>query len=133
MVDISDRDSGPYYVADILATPGDPWSWTGKRPMVKVQPPRATHIRYVMDLAVAGATFDTTGPVTITFLVNGQPLESVRYTKSGEYHFEKEVPLAWVIESKTVEVGAEIDKMWVSPDGKGKLGFILTRVGLTGQ
>jgi hypothetical protein len=30
-------------------------------------------------------------------------------------------------------VGAEIDKMWVSPDGKGKLGFILTRVGLTGQ
>lgn len=133
MVEISDKDSGDYFVADILGKPGDPWAWTGKRPMVKLKPPRTPEVRYVMDLAIAGATFDSTGPVTITFLVNGQALDSIRYTKAGAYHFEKVVPPAWVVEAAEVQAGAEIDKMWTSPDQSSHLGFILTRVGLIGQ
>jgi hypothetical protein len=116
--------------SDILAPVGG-WSWTGKRPTVKVRLRGSKNVRYIADFTVADATFKTTGPVSIIFLVNDHPLETVRYTKPGPQRFEKAVPAEWLEPMIETMVAAEIDKVWTAPDDGEKLGFILTRMGLT--
>lgn len=131
MVEMGDADSPAHIVADI--SPGDPapWRWTFQKPTVKVTPRTNQGLRYVIDFSLPEATFKVTGPVTMTFLVNDHPLESVRYTASGEYHYEKAVPPNWVEPLNETMLAASIDKVWVAPGDGAKLGFILTRIGLT--
>lgn len=116
-------------VADILAPSGG-WSWTGKHPTVKIPLRGNQHVQYVADLAIAEATFKTTGPVEIQFQVNGHVLEKVRFTEPGKHSYVRDVPSDWVIPGKENLVGAQIDKLWTSPDDGTKLGFILTKIGL---
>ena len=63
--------------------------------------------------------------------MNDHALDSVRYTAAGEYHYEKAVPPEWVEPLKDTLLAASIDKVWVSPTDGARLGFILTRIGLT--
>ncbi|MEO5925938.1 MAG: hypothetical protein ABIR70_19115 [Bryobacteraceae bacterium] len=119
-------------VADIL-NPAGGWSWTGKRPTIKVPLQGRKQVHYVIDFTVADATFKTTGPVTVTFLVNDHALESVLYSKPGAQHYERAVPLEWVKADADNLVGAEVDKLWTSPSDGAKLGLILNRMGLTEQ
>ncbi|MEO8100636.1 MAG: hypothetical protein ABI811_23260 [Acidobacteriota bacterium] len=130
MVDMADGDVRDHVVSDILGDTGS-WRWTGKRPAVKVVLRGNQNIRYLIDFTIADATYKTTGPVMLTFFINDHVLDTVRYDKPGTQHFEKLVPAGWVVPDKETIVGAEIDKVWVSPDDGAKLGFILTRVGLT--
>ena len=131
MVDMSDADSIPHIVADI--SPGAPaeWRWTLQKPTVKVIASTNQGLRYTIDFSLPEVTFKATGPVTITFFVNDHVLDSVRYTASGEYHYEKAVPADWVEPLKDTVLAAAIDKVWVAPADGAKLGFILTRIGLT--
>ncbi len=119
-------------VADIL-TPAAGWSWTGKRPTVKIRLQGRKQVHYEMDFAVADATFKQTGPVTVTFFVNEHALESILYSKPGPQHYEKAVPLEWIKADTDNLVGAEVDKFFTSPDDGVKLGLILNRIGLTEQ
>jgi hypothetical protein len=82
-----------------------------------------------MDLAVSKITFDSTGPVTISFYVNDKLLDKVRYAEPGNKHFEKDVPPDWLATDRMNTMAAEIDKMYVSPEDGTKLGFILSRAG----
>ncbi len=131
IVNMADGDAALHFVQDIA--PGEPaaWKWTNQKPIVKVVPRTNLRLRYVIDFTVPEVTFKVTGPVTLTFSVNDHVLDSVRYTKSGEYHFEKDVPPEWVEPLKDTFLAASIDKVWVSPTDGAKLGFILTRIGLT--
>lgn len=131
IVNMADGDAASHVVQDIA--PGEPaaWKWTNQKPIVKVVPRTNLRLRYVIDFTVPEVTFKVTGPVTITFSVNDHVLDSVRYTKSGEYHYEKDVPPEWVEPLKDTFLAASIDKVWVSPTDGAKLGFILTRIGLT--
>lgn len=131
MVNMSDGDWMAHVVQDI--PPGEPgsWKWTGAKPTVKVVARTNQGLRYTIDFSIAEATLKSTGPVTLTFLVNDHPLDSVRYTKAGDYHFEKAVPPEWVEPMKDTLLAASIDKVWVAPGDGAKLGFILTRIGLT--
>ncbi len=82
-------------------------------------------------LAIDEATFKDTGPVTLSFFVNGHLLDKATYSASGPQHIDKPVPRDWVEAGKDATVGAEIDKPWISPGDGVALGFILTRMGLT--
>lgn len=119
-----------HVVSDVLG-PVDGWSWTGKHPVVKVVPRVNRNIQLVVDLAVADATFKATGPVNITFEVNGHKLETVHYEQPGKFQYAKDVPIEWIDPGKDTLLGAEIDKVWTSPGDGAKLGFILTKIGLT--
>ncbi len=119
-----------HVVSDVMG-PADGWSWTGKHPVVKVLPRVNRNIQYVADLAVADATFKSTGPVTITFEVNGHKLDTVRYDQPGKFQFAQDVPEEWIVPGKDTLLGAEIDKVWTSPGDGAKLGFILTKIGIT--
>ena len=131
MVNMTDGDWMAHVVQDIA--PGEPaaWKWTGQKPTVKVVARTNQGLKYIIDFSIADATLKATGPVTLTFLVNDHALDSVRYTKSGDYHYEKAVPPAWVEPLKDTVLAAAIDKVWVAPADGAKLGFILTRIGLT--
>ena len=131
IVAMGDEDSVSHIVSDISPGNPAPWRWTFQKPTVKVVPRTNQGLRYVIDFSVPDVTFKVTGPVTMTFLVNDHVLDTVHYTASGEYHFEKAVPPEWVEALKDTTVAASIDKVWTAPADGAKLGFILTRIGLT--
>lgn len=129
VVDMSDGDADAHIVRDVLPGSGS-WRWAGQHPVIRVALPKAENLIYTIDFSLADATFKSTGPVSMTFFVNDHELGSDRYTAPGSYHFEKSVPADWLEGSKDATVGAEVDKVWVSPEDGVKLGFILTRIGL---
>lgn len=131
IVSMADSDAPAHFVRDI--PPGEPaaWKWTNQNPAVKLLLKTNQNLRYVIDFTVPEVTFKQTGPVALTFSVNGHVLDTVRYAAYGEYHFEKSVPPEWVDTQKEAIVEASIDKVFVAPGDGAKLGFILTRIGLT--
>jgi hypothetical protein len=131
MVDMSDDDAAAHIVSGVSPGAAAPWRWVLQKPTVKVVASTNQGLRYTIDFSLPEVTFKTTGPVTMTFLVNDHALESVRYTAAGEYHYEKAVPTDWVEPLKDTILAAETDKVWVAPADGAKLGFILTRIGLT--
>jgi hypothetical protein len=129
VVEMADGDADKHFVRDIRGQSGT-WRWTGKHPEVHVFLRTNQMLHCIVDFTIVEATFKDTGPVTLTFFVNGHVLGTERYTASGPQHFDKPVPPEWVEAGKETTVGAEIDKVWVSPADQAALGFILTRMGL---
>lgn len=128
VVAMDDADADLRIVRDIQPAAGIRWRWTLQRPAVKVRMHTAAPVRYTIDFTLPEATFKDTGPVTIAFLVNDRVLDRIRYTASGEQHYEKIVPSDWIQAGKDNIAGAEIDKLWTGDDGR-QFGFILTRMG----
>jgi hypothetical protein len=124
-------DATMHFVRDISPGLAANWRWTDQRPAVRIRVRSIENLKYTIDFTVPGATFKDTGPVTVTFTVNDHVLDRVRYTSPGSRRFEKPVPPEWVAINKDAIVGAELDKVWVSKDDGGRLGLILTRIGLT--
>ncbi len=129
VVKMADGDAEAYFVRDIGGLAGT-WRWTGKHPEVHLFLRTNRKLHYVIDFTIVEATFKDTGPVTISFFVNGHLLDKITYTAPGSQHFDKPVPEEWVEAGKDAIVGAEIDKPWFSPADGAALGFILTRIGL---
>ena len=131
VVNMSDEDAKQHFVKDITWLDAGSWRWTGKRPTVQVRVRSVDKLRYTIDFAIVEATLRTTGPVTISFLVNDRVLDRVKYPHAGSQHFEKTIPAGWITAEQDVTVGAEVDKLWLSPGGGPELGIILVRMGLT--
>lgn len=129
-VEMADPDADAHIVQDIFPKIEGSWRWCGQRPTVKIKMRSVENVKYAIDFAVAETTFKDTGPVTLSFYVNGHLLDHVRYTAPGQMHFEKPVPPGWVEPNQEILLAAEIDKVWVSPGDGARLGFIVTRVGL---
>ena len=130
VINMSDGDAASHFVQDISPGLSETWRWTGQRPTVRLLMHANENLHYTIDFTIPAVTFEQTGPVTISFLVNGHLLDSVRYTSPGDRHFTKPVPVEWVEKDKEATVAAEIDKLWVSKDDGSRLGFILTSIGL---
>lgn len=130
---MSDGDAPPHFVQDISPALADSWRWTGKHPAIHVLMRANDGVRYAIDFTLPQVTFRETGPVTLSFDVNDHKLDSVRYTEPGNKHFEKPVPKEWIPKGRESTVAAEIDKTWTRESDGNKLGFILTRIGLTQQ
>lgn len=119
-------------VADIYPSEGS-WSWTGKRPTVKVLTPSNSPIHYSIDFSLVDGGLAQTGPISVQFFVNDHILDTVRYDKPGAQHYEKEVSSDWLSPGQEAIVGAEIDKIHTAPSDKRQLGFILSKIGLLNQ
>ena len=131
IVDMSDEDAKTHFVQGLTSNATPTWRWTGQRPTVRVRMRSAENLRYTIDFAVGEAMIRSTGPLTVSFLVNDVVLDRVRYERDGVQHFEKAVPAGLVTAGQDAMVGAEIDKPWVPPEGGPQLGIILMRIGLT--
>lgn len=134
VIAMSDPDAGVYLVSDIgRADPKVPWRWCEQKPTLRVPVRTSVNQKFVIDFTLPEVTFHDTGPVTMTFFVNDQLLDRVRYLTFGEKHFEKPVPPAWLHPGAENQVAAGIDKMWISRSDGSRYGFILTRMGLAPQ
>ena len=131
MVNMDDPDAGAHFVRDIEPDLETSWRWAMQRPAVKIKVTSPSNLKYTIDFTLPEVTFRETGPVTLTFTVNGQVIDRVRYDHFGFYHFEKPIPEGMLKPESEVIVGAEIDKMWTSKTDGARFGFIITRMGLT--
>jgi len=105
------------------------WRWTLQRPVFRFQAPAAKRLRLRADIAVAGVTFEQTGPVKILVYVENHLLDTIEFPKAAPVVFDKEVPAEWLTTERPVFVRLEIDKLWVSPSDGVKRGFILNSIG----
>ena len=130
LINMDDGDADSHFVQDIRGLSGN-WRWTGKRPTLRVPVRSADNLHLVADLAVADATFKTTGPVKIVFYINDRVAAAQSFSEPGSRHLDYLLPNGTVQPNSTAVIAAEIDKVWISPTDATELGFILTRIGLT--
>lgn len=131
MIPMSGADAPSHFVQDISDNLEGSWRWAGQRPVVRVRIRTNEHLKYVIEFALPEATLRDTGPVTLSFFVNDRLLDRVKYSSPGQLRFEKPVPPEWIAPDQDAILAAEIDKLWVSKTDGARLGFILTRIGLT--
>jgi hypothetical protein len=129
MVDMSDPDASQHVVKDIYDAPGQPWRWTAKQPTVKVLVYATENVKLSTDFAIWDDGFKKTGPLELSFLVNGHLLGEEKYITPGYKHFEKAVPADWLSPDTESTIAVDVDKLYVSPLDGAKFGFILTRIG----
>lgn len=132
VLSMADADAESHFVHDISAElQVNTWRWTGKRPTIRLHPNTNQKLVYSIDFAIAGSTFEQTGPVTLSFFVNDHLLDRVRYAAPDRRRFQKPVPAEWLEPDENVTLAAEIDKVWTPPQpGGAHLGFILVSLGL---
>jgi hypothetical protein len=128
MVEMSDAGAAAHYVKDI--EPGEGWwRWTGQQPTVKILAYTTRNVKLVVDFALWDTAFAQTGPVELSFFVNDHLLDKVHYKASGNQHFEKAIPAAWLRTDVESTASIAIDKLYTAPQDGKKFGFILTRIG----
>ncbi len=129
MIDMDSPGASDHIVKDVYA-PGDaPWRWTGQEPTFKVLVFSTANVKLIADFALWDEGFRQTGPVELAFLVNGNVLETIRYTAPGQKHFEKAVPQDWLRTDVESTIAVKISKVYVSPKDGTKFGIILSRIG----
>jgi hypothetical protein len=115
------KDVGPFLE-------GGTFRWTQQNPTLQFQLPPRTGWKLRFDFSLHSTVLKQTGPITITYFVNGKKLDEVRYEKDGEQHFEKAVPAGWLSSGSATVVAAKLDKVMEAAD-HNKLGLILTGAG----
>lgn len=121
---MSEPRANSLIVKDIAASG---WKrWSGPQPAVRCTLPYAAKWLAAFDFEVAEATLKDTGPVTLTFEVNGKRAGTLRCEQAGAYRFRAPVP-AGLEEDVTLVV--IIDKPWVSPGDGARLGVLVSAAG----
>jgi len=130
MVDMSAPDASWHVVKDIEpGSTGDLWRWTKQNPSLKILATTTQNLKLSVDFTLWDVAFRQTGPVELTFLVNGRTLDKIRYATPGQKHFEKPIPPEWLTTDVESIVSVAIDKLYIAPEDGEKFGFILSRVG----
>jgi hypothetical protein len=130
MVSMENSDADPVIVKDIYPGTGNPWRWTKQQPTVNLLVFSTDKVKFSADFALWDESFKTTGPLEISFLVNGKLLDKIRYTTPGDKHFEKSVPADWLAANTEATVGLSVDKLYIAPQSGDEYGVILARLGL---
>src|SRR5579863_4660726 len=93
ILNMSDADAEIHFVNDVSPElEGSTWRWTGKRPTIRLRTGSNPKLAYSIDFAIAGATFEHTGPVTLSLFVNDRLLDRIHYASPGRRRIEKPVP-----------------------------------------
>jgi hypothetical protein len=123
-------ETGDHIVADVGEhIEGAGWRWTREHPRLSYRLPRTKGWKFHAEFGFPPPNFKDTGPVTVSFLINGRLLEKVRYTQPGDQSFEKAVPASWLRAGEETVAGADIDPPWIAPRDKARLGFVLHTMG----
>jgi hypothetical protein len=129
-VNMNDTDAKLHFVKDISdSLEGGVWRWARRKPTLMLTVPNTAGWKFAADITISDLTFKDTGPVTITVVVNGHELTKQRYDKPGPQHIEQPVPPEWLRAKAENLVSIEADKVWIAPEDKVVLGFVLTRAG----
>ena len=119
-----------HFVRDIAAGKADSWRWSGANPTVKVHVVYADGVKYHLDFAIADDTFKRTGPVTLTFQINGKTFKTERFDTPGHRVWEAAVPYGFLNSGEDNTLGVLVDPVWMAPMDGSKLGIIILNIGL---
>lgn len=103
-------------------------SWTGAHPAFQFTPSSAENLDFYLEFGISQTTFNDTGPVTLTIRINGEVIDSPRFTKAEEYEYSHPVTPALLRARSPVLAEVDIDPAWIAPD-KEKLGILLYTAG----
>lgn len=129
LIDMESADAARHIVKDVYENGGSAWRWTSGEPTLKVLVFTTLNVKLTADFSLWDEAFKQTGPLELTFLVNGKTLDHVRYTSPGAKHFEKPVPPDWLPTDVESTIEVKVDKLYVAPQDGAKFGIILSRIG----
>lgn len=125
---MSDPDADSYIVGGFREKSEGPWRWTHEHPVLRFYLPQLGRANFSMAFALPEQTFRLTGPVTLTFSINGRTLDRARYDKPGEQQYTHDVPAEFLKPNGINQVAIDPDKV-AAPNPGEKLGFVLIRAG----
>jgi len=128
-VDMRDPNSSAYVVQGIAERTEVPWRWAYEHPVLRFQVPDAGRLKFTLDFSLPERTFRETGPVTLTFTMNGRLFDRARFDTPGQLHYSHPVAAEFLNRRGENLVAIDPQPVWVSKADGGKLGFIISRAG----
>jgi hypothetical protein len=129
-ITMADPAADDYIVRDISRERGV-FRWAFLHPELRFRVKQSDHLHFTAELAIPEVTFKVTGPVNISYLVDGKTLGSVHCDHAGKYEVAKPVPQGWVQPDQYIHVTFAADRKWVSPDDGAQLTFLLFNAGFS--
>lgn len=126
---MSDPESSAYVVQGFADKSEGQWRWAYDRPVLRFWVPDLPRLNFEMEFALPERTFNETGPVTLTYSLNGHLFDRVRYDQPGQHRYSREAPGELLRRGAMNTVAIEPDKFWVSKEDGTRLSFILVRAG----
>lgn len=127
---MSDPDAAAYLVKGFREKNDGSWRWAVEHPVMRFYLPALSQAKFTMAFVLPGQTFRLTGPVTLTFSINGRVLDRARYEKPGEQQYTHQVPPEFLKPQAINIVAIEPDKV-AAPHPGERLSFLLIRAGFT--
>jgi hypothetical protein len=128
---MADANADAYLVKDVATRGPGTWRWAYEHPVLRFFVPNVPRLKFAMDFSLPARTLRETGPVTLTFTINGRLLDRLRCEEPGEQHYARDVPLGMLRLNALNQVAIDPVPVWVSKADGGRLGFILSRAGFT--
>ena len=129
-VEMDDPEADTYIVRDIGRAPGV-YRWAFLHPELRFRVGHSDGVHFAAEIAVPEVTFKKTGPVTVSYAIDGKPLGSIRCDHPGRFQVSQPVPPAWAPPGQYLHVTFEATPRWVSPDDGAQLSFLLFQAGFT--
>ena len=129
-VRMGDINAAAYIVRDIgHSLQGEGWRWASQAPEMRFYLLMIDDVKFRMEFALPPVTFKQTGPVTLSYFVNGKLLDRVAYDKPGHHRFERLVPREYLRPDAINMVAIQPDKLYVDKDDGSQLSFALSSAG----
>jgi hypothetical protein len=130
-VSMADANADAYIVQDVATSGPGTWRWAYAHPVLRFVVPDVPRLKFNLDFSLPERNFRETGPVTLTFRIDGRVLDRFRCERAGQLQYAHDVPAEWLKVNAVNLVAIDPDPVWVSKTDEGRLGFILSRAGFT--
>ncbi len=127
-INMADPVADDYIVRDVSHDAGV-YRWAFQHPEMRFRVRQTSHLRFTASLGIPEVTFKVTGPVTISYAIDGRRLGLLRCDHFGKYEVSEPIPDGWVQPDQYIHVTFEADRKWVSPDDGAQLSFLLFSAG----
>jgi len=125
---MNDPDADDYIVRDIASNPGV-FRWAFLHPELRFRVSESENLRFTAEIALPESIFPVTGPMHISYSINGKVLGTVYCSHPGKYELDKPVPSAWVPPNQYLRIEFSSDRHWISAEDGAQLSFLLFEAG----
>ena len=127
-INASDANADLHIIKDVRGLESAAFRWTFAEPEFRFVVSSADNKKLRLDFGVNDVTFRDTGPLRLTYLINGHELATETYDSFGDRTFIKPVPAAWLRTREENRVVIRVGNPWQAPNGE-KLGFLVHAIG----
>ncbi len=129
IINMPESGADIYIVADVLrGAPDAAWRWTNQHPRLQLKLDPAEGWILKAKFITPKVVLDRTGPLTVTFVVNGATVGTETYAADKANEFQVLVPPDVLKRQSPVVFGMDIDKAYLAEDGV-KLCLLLEEIG----